>query len=100
MLILLGKYLEILFGGTAMNVHLTGRKMKLPTVALGFAAVFLAANVASADVHFTANFSGNLGSSSNIRAPFNALGGFSSGMEFTGNLVPAGGSFFPGGRHE
>ena len=84
-----------------MKVHLIGRTMKLPTVALGFAAVFLAANVASADVYFTADFSGNLGSSPKIRAPFNGLGsGYSGGMEFTGNLVPAGGSFFPGGRHE
>jgi hypothetical protein len=58
---------------------------------LGFAAVFLAANVASVDVYLKANFSGNLGSSPNIRAPFKALGSdFSGGMEFIGNLVSAG----------
>jgi hypothetical protein len=62
--------------------------MRLGTFALSIAAVLATANGAFADVYMTANFSGNLGSSPNIRAPFNQAGsGFTGGMQFTGNLV-------------
>jgi hypothetical protein len=64
--------------------------MRLPTIALGITAVLLTANIASADVYFAADFSGNLGSSPNIKPPFNQPGNefkFTGGMQFTGNLA-------------
>jgi hypothetical protein len=62
--------------------------MKLHAFALSIAAVLATVNVASADVYFTADFSGNLGSSPNIKSPFNLpLSGFTGGMQFTGSLV-------------
>ncbi len=63
--------------------------MKLRSVtALSLAAIAFTVNAACADVYMTANFSGNLGSSPNIRSPFNQPGsGFTGGMQFTGSLV-------------
>jgi hypothetical protein len=62
--------------------------MKLHTIAVGLATLFATVSAASADVYMTADFSGNLGSSPNIKAPFNQLGsGFTGGMQFTGSLV-------------
>jgi hypothetical protein len=67
------------------------REVKMLAIKSAVAAIgFLVATstIASADVYMSANFSGNLGSSSNIRAPFNQSGsGFTGGMQFTGSLV-------------
>jgi hypothetical protein len=52
-------------------------------IALGF---FILPAAAFGDVYFSANFSGQLGSSANIRAPF-AGNGFNPSDTFTGNFV-------------
>jgi len=62
--------------------------MRIYGLAIGVAAAIAAITSASADTYYTASFSGYLGSSPNIRAPFNQPGsGFTGGMEFTGTIV-------------
>lgn len=62
--------------------------MIMRTLALGIAAAFATVSSAAADIYYTANFSGFLGSSPNIRSPFNQAGsGFTGGLEFAGSLV-------------
>ena len=75
--------------------------MRLLSRVLGvvFAMLFLTPLYASADTYQIATFSGQLGSSPNIKAPFSG-NGFSGGMAFSGsfviddNLIPSSGSGF------
>jgi hypothetical protein len=73
--------------------------MKISSLAFGVAVVLLTANVASADVYTSANFSGGIfGGGANVKSPF--IGTITPGSSFSGGLVfdnakiPAAGSGF------
>jgi hypothetical protein len=72
--------------------------MKTNALAFGFAALLLSANVASADVYMTANFSGSINpGNANVQPPFRGNGfaqsdPLSGSFVFDASLIPAPGS--------
>lgn len=78
--------------------------MKLSALGFGIAALLLSANVASADVYMTANFSGSINpGGANVKAPFSGNGfvqsdPLSGSFVFDSSLIPASGTvnvFYP-----